>query len=50
MIVTLGEAGALVAPAGEPMRRVPGFNVEAVDTTGAGDAFVGGLAAALGAR
>jgi ribokinase len=47
VIVTLGEAGALVAPAGELMRRVPGFKVEAVDTTGAGDAFVGGLAAAL---
>jgi ribokinase len=47
VIVTLGEAGALVAPAGEPMRRVPGFKVEAVDTVGAGDAFVGGLAAAL---
>jgi ribokinase len=47
VIVTLGEAGALVAPAHGPMQRVPGFQVEAMDTTGAGDAFVGGLAAAL---
>ena len=47
VIVTLGEAGVLVAPAGGPMRRAPAFAVEAVDTTGAGDAFVGGLAAAL---
>ena len=40
--VTLGAEGALVAAA-DGMRRVPGFSVNAVDTTGAGDAFWGGF-------
>jgi ribokinase len=44
--VTLGEAGAEAATdAG--MIRVPAFPVRAVDTTGAGDAWCGVLAAAL---
>jgi sugar/nucleoside kinase (ribokinase family) len=38
--VTLGAAGALVATGGE-IREVPGIRVDAVDTTGAGDAFAG---------
>ena len=40
--MTLGAEGALVAAA-DGMRRVPGFSVDAVDTTGAGDAFWGGF-------
>lgn len=40
--VTLGAKGALVATA-EGRRFVPGFAVNAVDTTGAGDAFWGGF-------
>ena len=40
--VTLGAEGALVATA-SGMRHVPGFAVNAVDTTGAGDAFWGGF-------
>ena len=40
--VTLGAGGALTATA-DGVRRVPGFSVEAVDTTGAGDAFWGGF-------
>lgn len=48
VIVTLGEAGALVATRFEAAQRVPGFRVKAVDTTAAGDAFNGGLAVALG--
>jgi ribokinase len=45
-IVTLGPDGALaIGPAGG--YRVPALAVEAIDTTGAGDAFAGVLAAAL---
>lgn len=46
VVVTLGEAGAFyVTPGGEG--RVPGYRVEVVDTTGAGDAFMAGLMAGL---
>lgn len=45
-VVTLGAAGASAAAAGGP-HRVAGIAVEAVDTTGAGDAFLGALAAGL---
>ena len=45
-VVTLGAAGAVLAgPSGTAA--VPGFRVTAVDTVGAGDAFVGALAVAL---
>ena len=40
--VTLGAKGALTATA-SGVRHVPGFSVNAVDTTGAGDAFWGGF-------
>jgi ribokinase len=46
VVVTLGHAGAVaVTPTRE--LRMPAIAVEVVDTTGAGDAFVGVLAAAL---
>jgi ribokinase len=46
VVVTLGAAGAVLAgPSGTAA--VPGFRVSAVDTVGAGDAFVGALAVAL---
>jgi ribokinase len=46
-IVTLGAEGALVATGPDRIQRIPGFQVEAVDATAAGDAFNGGLAVAL---
>ena len=45
-IVTLGAAGVVAADA-QRRYRVPAPSVSVVDTTGAGDAFVGALAAAL---
>jgi ribokinase len=48
VVVTLGEAGAVYADSSGP-NTVPAHPVEAVDTTGAGDAFCGTLAATLAA-
>ncbi|MEV6103321.1 ribokinase [Streptomyces sp. NPDC051940] len=45
-VVTLGEAGSLYARRGADPLLVPALRVRAVDTTGAGDTFVGALAAA----
>ena len=45
-IVTLGANGALYA-SGENVQHVPGHPVQAHDTTGAGDAFIGSFAAFL---
>jgi ribokinase len=47
VVVTLGERGAAVAPVGGTVTRVPASVVEAVDTTGAGDAFVAGFGVGL---
>ncbi|MFF7198533.1 carbohydrate kinase family protein [Streptomyces sp. NPDC008079] len=46
VVVTLGAGGALAAVNGEVTVRVPCVPAVAVDTTGAGDAFTGGLLAA----
>jgi len=47
-IVTLGESGILAAtPDANECLTLPALAVKAVDTIGAGDAFVGGFAAAL---
>ena len=45
-VLTLGAEGSLVADAAG-MQRIPAAPVRAVDTTGAGDAFIGALAVGL---
>ena len=47
VVITLGEQGAFYAGPSASMR-VPGFKVNAVDTTAAGDAFIGGFAYTVG--
>jgi ribokinase len=47
VIVTLGAAGAVVFDS--TATQIPGRSVSAIDTTGAGDCFVGNLAASLAA-
>jgi ribokinase len=46
VIITLGSQGCVVAD-GDGARHVPAHRVTAIDTTGAGDAFIGCLAASL---
>ena len=47
LLVTLGEAGAALVTTDGEVLRIPAPDVDAVDTTGAGDAFVGGFIWAL---
>ncbi|MCC7163846.1 MAG: ribokinase [Anaerolineae bacterium] len=47
VILTLGERGALLVDA-NAVEHVPAMSVDAVDPTGAGDAFIGSLAVFLG--
>ncbi len=46
VVITLGERGALAAGS-DKMELIPAFKVQAVDTTGAGDAFIGSFAVFL---
>ncbi|GAA2430597.1 MULTISPECIES: ribokinase [Streptomyces] len=48
VVITLGAAGSLYAARGADPVTVPAPRVRAVDTTAAGDTFVGALAVALG--
>jgi ribokinase len=48
VLVTCGERGALLCRAGEDgVQEIPAARVEVIDTSGAGDAFVGAFARAL---
>lgn len=49
LVVTLGSRGAALVTAGGSVTRVPAVPVTPVDTTGAGDAFVGAFAYGLAA-
>lgn len=49
VVHTRGGDGLTVYPKGQPAFSVDAFTIEAVDTTGAGDAFCGGFVAALAA-
>jgi ribokinase len=46
IIVTLGEKGALILNK-EGIKLIPAFNVKVLDTTAAGDAFIGGMSVGL---
>ena len=46
VVITLGERGVFVSD-GRASTLIPGHTVKTVDSTGAGDAFIGGLACAL---
>jgi ribokinase len=48
VVITLGSAGSLYATRDAELLTVPAPQVSAVDSTGAGDTFVGALAVALG--
>src|SRR5262249_8676304 len=47
ILVRTGPGGCLLGLRGSPPEHVPGFGVEAVDTTGAGDTHAGAFLAAL---
>lgn len=47
VITTLGKQGVAYLDEQQQLQKVPSYSVEVVDTTGAGDAFNGGLATAL---
>ena len=45
VIITLGGLGAVLFEKDQPVREAPSHAVEVIDTTGAGDAFIGAYAA-----
>lgn len=48
VVITMGNRGAFLASTANNMERIEAFNIQPVDTTAAGDAFLGGLAVNLG--
>jgi ribokinase len=47
VLLKAGSQGCVIAQGNQPKRRVPAFQVDAVDTTAAGDAFNAGFAVGL---
>jgi sugar/nucleoside kinase (ribokinase family) len=47
VVLRLGASGAVLALRGETPRTIPAFEVDAIDTTGAGDCHLGAFVAAL---
>ena len=47
VVITLGERGSLLASAGRSCELIPAFKVDPIDSTGAGDAFIGSFAVFL---
>ncbi len=47
VVITLGERGSLLLAGDGPVERIPALPVEAVDTTGCGDAYCAGFIAGL---
>lgn len=47
VIATLGERGVVVAQRDQAIHHIDAYSIDLVDTHGAGDAFIGGLAARL---
>jgi sugar/nucleoside kinase (ribokinase family) len=47
VVIKLGAEGCAIYPRSGGVARVPGFRIDVVDTTGAGDCFVGGFLAGL---
>ena len=43
VVLTLGREGAVLLKSGEELARVPAFEVQVVDTTGAGDLYAAGF-------
>ena len=50
VVMTLGSRGSLVHDGGSSPTAIPSAKVDVVDSTGAGDAFVGALVGALARR
>lgn len=50
VVLTLGNKGSLFTDSNDTVTHVPAFDVRAVDTTAAGDTFIGVLAATTGSK